>query len=235
MNKKILVAGAAVGIMLAGCQNLTEQLTSKIAEGVINSSTNGEVKVNMNDLQNGKISVTTKDGTINMSGNDQGGSMTMTDKTGKTVMTANGNDKTYTVKDETGKTVVQGDQNSMTTIDKDGTTTTMKTDSGDVRPASVPADMPSLDGAGDFAFFTINNLGTLSFTLNNKTELKGTCDAESSLITGAGWSIAANGMDYESAESIMKSYEKGDMAMLMTCGLSDNIVTVGLQESKKSS
>ena len=60
------------GLALTGCQNLTDQIGTKFAESVINSSTKGEVKVNLDDLKNGKINVTTKDGTVNLNGNDKG-------------------------------------------------------------------------------------------------------------------------------------------------------------------
>lgn len=84
MNKKILVAGLLAGVTLAGCQNLTDQLGSKIAESVINSSTNGQMKVNLDDLENGKVNVTTKEGTIAVNSSEGSGSVTMTDASGKT-------------------------------------------------------------------------------------------------------------------------------------------------------
>lgn len=84
MNKKILLAGVITVFVLAGCQNVEDQIGSKLAEGIINSASNGEVKVSIDDLQNGKINVTTKDGTMSIDGSDNGGSMKITDKEGKT-------------------------------------------------------------------------------------------------------------------------------------------------------
>lgn len=85
MNKKIVAGGLVlISFGLVGCQNMTDQLGSKIAESVINSSTKGEVKVDLDDLQNGKINVTTKEGTIAVNGGENGGSLIMTDKNGST-------------------------------------------------------------------------------------------------------------------------------------------------------
>lgn len=183
-------------LALTGCQNLTEQLTNKIAEGVINSSTNGEVKVNMADLKNGKISVTTKDGTINMNGNDQGGNMTMTDKSGQT--------------------------------------TTMTSDSGDARPASIPADMPSLPNGKDFAWFTMNEMGTVSFSVDS-ADVKTPCDQEVAMLTSAGWQPGTEGFSAETSDSVLKNYQKNDVNLTLSCSLSDGKVTVGLTETKKAS
>lgn len=89
MNKKIAIVALmslSAGVALSGCQNLQDQMGAKLAEGIINSSTNGEVKVNFDDLKNGKMTVQTKEGTIQMTGDetDGGGSIKMTDASGKT-------------------------------------------------------------------------------------------------------------------------------------------------------
>lgn len=215
MNKKLLIAGSLTVLILAGCQNLTEQITKKVAEGVINASTNGEVKVNMDDLQKGKITVTTKEGTINMTGNEQGGKVTMTDKDGKTLINASGDENSVTVTDEKGGA-------------------TFQSESGEQRPASVPAELPSLPNGYDFGFFTVNELGSLSFSVKS-TDLKAVCDQEALLVEAAGWQNDSDAFSGESSESVFKNYLKGDLAMTLTCVKNDSYITVALMETKKPS
>jgi hypothetical protein len=92
MNKKVLLVGTLAALTLAGCQNLEEQIGSKIAEGIINTASKGEVKVDFEDLQKGKINVTTKEGTISMTGGEDGGTLKMVDPSGKTIVDASGAD-----------------------------------------------------------------------------------------------------------------------------------------------
>ncbi|MCC6643209.1 hypothetical protein IT411_00490 [Candidatus Peregrinibacteria bacterium] len=216
MNNKILIVGATAALVLAGCQNMTDQLGTKLAESMINSATNGEVKVNIEDLQNGKINVTTKEGTISMSGDDDGGSMKMTDASGKVVMDANGKDGTMTVTNDKGETMnFSGD--------------------GKDRPTDAPADLPSLDGATGFSSV---KLGTESYTLvyqiTNK-DLKATCDQQTDKLLSAGWKKSETSVSLESADAVMRNYENDDSILVLSCGSDTSVgTTVTMQKNKKS-
>lgn len=217
MNKKVLVVGALAALAMAGCQNMTDQLGNKLAESMINSATNGEVKVNINDLQNGKINVTTKEGTISMSGDDDGGSLKMTDKDGKVVMDANGKDGSLVVNDSNGNT------STFTAGDSAG------------RPGDAPADMPTLDGGTDFS--TVK-LGADSITMVYKVsdkDMKAVCDKQTAALTGAGWTSDSNSFSLESSDGIMRNYTNADHMLILSCGPGDGEgVSVTLQKNKKT-
>lgn len=83
MNKKMILAGAATMAILSGCQNLEDQMGAKLAESLINTATNGEVKVTIEDLEQGKMNITTKEGSISLDGTEGGGQFKITDETGK--------------------------------------------------------------------------------------------------------------------------------------------------------
>lgn len=235
MNKNIIAVVAVGAVALAGCQNVTDQLGNKMLEGVINSSTNGEVKVNLDDLKNGKIDIKTKDGNITMDGNENGGSLKMTDASGNTVMDANGKDGTFTVKDEKGNVVMKGDENSVEMTGDDGKKVTMTGGSGDTRPANAPSDLPSLDGGSDFALFTAGDMTSMTFKTGS-TDLKGICDKQTALVEGAGWAKSSSGFNIETSDTIVKNYEKDGMSLMMSCGNPSGVaggeITVGLQKGK---
>lgn len=217
MNKKVLILGAVAMVAMAGCQNMTDQLGNKLAESMINSATNGEVKVKIDDLQNGKINVTTKDGTISMSGDENGGMMKMTDKDGKVVMDANGKDGSLVVNDSKGNT----------------STFTSGNTSG--RPSDAPADMPTLDGGSDFSTMKLGaDSTTMVYKLSDK-DMKAVCDKQTTALTGAGWTADTNSFNFEGSDGIMRNYMQGDYMMILSCGPGDGEGTsVTLQKNKKS-
>jgi hypothetical protein len=102
MKKKIAVLAVmslSAGVVLAGCQSIQDQMGSKLAEGIINSATNGEVKVNLADVKNGKMTLQTKDGTVQLAGDGtNGGTVNITDASGKT-QTLKGNSGDTRVED----------------------------------------------------------------------------------------------------------------------------------------
>lgn len=234
MNKKLLAAGLMAGVVLAGCQSITDQLGTKLAESVINSSTKGEVKVNLDDLKNGNINVTTKEGTMTVNGNDNGGKLTVTDKSGKTVVDANGANGAFSIKDESGKEVLKGDQNSVSVTDEKGETSTYKSTSGATRPADAPADLPTLDNGQDFGLFTVSDMTSLNYSVNS-ADLKGICDKQTEALTGAGWAATKDGFNVETEDSIARNYDKDGFTLLEACGVSDGQVTIALQKNKKTS
>ena len=234
MNEKILLVGAAALVIMAGCQNTGEQLGAKMAEGLINSATGGEVKVNFDDVKNGNINVTAKDGgTLSLSGDGTSGGVKVIDSSGKTMMEASGDEKGFTMKDESGKTIVSGNENSMTVSGKDGKTT-YKSDTGNSRPADAPADMPSLDGANNFTYLGLDGMVSLIFKVDN-SDLKATCNKETALLMAAGWKASSSGFSMETSDSIITNYEMGGNMMSLSCNTYEGNVTVALQKTKKSS
>jgi hypothetical protein len=232
MNKKVLLVGALAALTLAGCQNLEEQIGSKIAEGIINTASKGEVKVDFDDLQKGKINVTTKEGTISMSGDEDGGTLKMVDPSGKTIVDASGADGKFVVKDETGREVMSGDENKMTIKSDDGTSVYQSSPDGS-RPSDVPADLPTVDGGKNFVYISANDSISLSYTLAG-SDLKGNCDKQVEMLTGAGWTAPANSFTMETAETVSKSYEKGDNKLTVSCGVYNDQVQMSLMQSKKA-
>jgi hypothetical protein len=232
MNKKILVAGALAALTLSGCQGLEDQIGNKIAEGIVNTASNGEVKVKFDDLEKGKFNVETKDGTIAVDGTDNGGNFKMTDASGKTVLEGTGDGKSVVIKDETGKEVMKSDENSFSVTDKEGNTTTVQ--GGDGRPADAPADMPSPSGANDFSFYNSDAIVSLSYMVPN-AELRTVCDDVKGMIESAGWTASTTGMHSEEGDNILRPFEKSGYTLMEMCSLTDNVPDISLQKMKKSS
>jgi hypothetical protein len=238
MNKNIIAAVAVGALTMAGCQNVTDQLGNKMLEGVINSSTNGEVKVNLDSLKDGKIDIQTKDGNISLDGTENGGSLKMTDSSGNTVLDANGTDGSFTVKDDKGNVVMEGDKDSVVMTGDDGQKVTMTGGSGEARPANAPADLPSLEGAKSFGLFTVGDMTSMTFETGS-TDLKGVCEKQTALVEGAGWKKSEQGFNIETSDTIVKNYEKDGMSLMMSCGNPTGTpggeITVGLQKGKLAS
>lgn len=217
MKKQILLVGVVAAGMLSGCQSLEEQIGNQIAESMINSASNGEVKVDFDALQNGKINIQTKDGNISLDGNANGGGVKITDETGKTLVTASGDGNNLVVKDDSGKEVMTIDDSKMTMTGDDGKMTTVSGGTGDTRPAEVPMDLPSLAAASDYGFVNYGeSMQALSFVVESE-DLKATCDGQAKLLVDAGWSADTSGMSMESAEGVIKSYGKDNHVLVMTC------------------
>ncbi len=232
MKKHILLAGALVALTLSGCQNLEDQIGSRIAEGIINSAGGGDVKVKFDDLEKGKFNIETKEGTIAIDGSEEGGSFKMTDETGKTLVEGSGADGKLVMRDETGKEVLNGDEDSMTFTDKEGNVSSFA--GGEGRPADVPSDMPSPSGANEFNFYNSDAIVSLNYMVPN-VELKTVCDQVKSMIESSGWTVATTGMHSEDADNIIRPYEKSGFTLLQSCSLTDNVPEISLQKMKKSS
>jgi len=237
MNKKIttLVLLSLSGAMaLTGCQSIQDQMGAKLAEGIINSSTNGEVKVNFDDLKNGKMTIKTKDGTIQTSSDGaDGGALKMTDENGKTLVDASADGKNVVIKDASGKSVITADDKSLTVTDETGKTATMSGDSGDKRPADVPADLPTLDNGADFSYFSYSGTTSVTYKVVDK-DFKAVCAKQIASVEGAGWTKDAEGFSIEGSDSIMKAYVKNNENLTLTCGLNDMETTIGLQKTAKA-
>jgi hypothetical protein len=237
MKNKVLLVGA-VGVMaaemLSGCQSLEEQIGNQIAESMINSASNGEVKVDFDALQNGKINIQTPDGNITMDGSDAGGGVKITDNSGKTLVTANSDGNSLVVKDDAGKEVMTIDDSKMTVKGDNGETTTVSSTGGAARPAEVPSDLPSLNNGSEYGFVNYGeSMQALSFMVDSN-DLKATCDGQAKLLVDAGWGADTSGMSMESAEGVIKSYTKDSNVLVMTCAAGgDGEVSVMLSKSAK--
>lgn len=211
------MGGVAV-VALAGCQNMEEQLGAKLAEGIVNSTTGGEVKVDFGDLKNGEMKITAKDGgSLELSGDGQNGSMKVVDASGKTVLDANGNEGSLTVKGEDGKVGY-------------------KASSGGGRPADVPADLPTLPEGHDFSYVnaSVGGMDVVTYNVAGK-DLKAACDRQAGLLMGVGWTVNASGFTMELEDSLILSYAKGDVTVALSCNTyKDGQVSVTMQKTKKA-
>ncbi len=233
MNKKMILAGAATMVILAGCQNLEDQMGAKLAESLINTATNGEVKVTIEDLEQGKMNITTKEGTISLDGNESGGTFKMTDETGKTLVEGSGDGSGVVIRDESGNEVLKADENSMVLTDEDGNSSTFQGGEGAGRPSDVPADMPSPPGATDFNYFTYNQMASLNYQLGGR-DLETNCSEIQQMVEGAGWQVSESGFNFQTEDSIAKNYENADYNLVVMCGLQEDGVHIGLQKEAKT-
>ncbi len=234
MNKKILLAGAAAALILAGCQNLEDQIGNKLAEGIINSASNGEVKVKFDDLENGKFTVQTKDGNMAIDGSSKDANFKVTDNTGKTLVEGSGGGDNVVIKDESGKEVLKTDGNIMTVTDTQGKVSTFQGGEGAARPSDAPADLPSPSGATDFSYFSADTMASLSYKVEN-VDLKQVCDDIQASLVSAGWAASATGMHSEDADNIIRPFEKEGYSLMESCSLTDNVPDISLIKTKKSS
>lgn len=217
-------------MVLAGCQNMEDQIGARLAESLINTASNGEVKVSIEDLEKGKINLTTKDGTMSIDGSDSQGNFTIKDESGKTMVEASGDGSNLVIKDESGKEVMRADEDSLEITDDEGNVSTMTNTEGDSRPEGAPSDLPSPDGAVDFNYFTYNGMISLTYAMEGE-DLKGNCSKVQGLVEAAGWKVSTDGFNFETADSISKTYANSTDNLIVMCGLNDGRTTIGLQQN----
>lgn len=87
---------------------------------------------------------------------------------------------------------------------------------GDQRPASVPADMPSLPGAAGFGWLGSKDGGMLTFTMKSAT-YKDVCTQEKALMLANGWVESKNGFNAEFENTLSVAYEKTGYNMTLSC------------------
>lgn len=208
MNTKILLACALSGVLLVGCQSMDDQFAKQIAEGVINSATDGKVDVDMKDIESGKFNIKTDDGVISIDGSKDGkGNFKVVDKSGKTLMEANEADKKVKITDDTGKTM------------------TASAGESDTRPAGIPDDLPSSPEATNFNFMNIGDMDSLSFSIDGK-DAKSACEKQGAMIDKEGWKVDPNFDVIESEKSVLKGYLKDGKQMTLGCNVASDKVNV---------
>lgn len=143
------------------------------------------------------------------------------------------------IQDQIAKQVAQGVVNQATggkvTVDQNGGNFTFKDKEGNVaqigggdqRPASVPADMPSLPNAKDYAWFGSKDGGLFTYVLDG-TDYKGACTQMDALLKSSGWAESKNGFNMEIKGSKSTMYEKTGFTLSLTCasGESDSQTSI---------
>jgi hypothetical protein len=126
---------------------------------------------------------------------------------------------------------MSGDQNKVTVKGDNGETAVYGKNS-DTRPADAPAELPSLDGAKNFSLVVIGDNKTLGYDLDS-TDLKGTCQKQIDLLLSNGWvSTDSKNFTFATDTSMLKSYTKNGLDLLLTCGVTDSKMSIALSEGK---
>lgn len=128
-----------------------------------------------------------------------------------------------------GKVSMSEKDGNITFKDNEGNEAVMG--GGDKRPASVPADMPSLPGANGFAWIGAKDAGLLTFSV--ATEFKTACDQMVVLLQGSGWAESKSGFNMEVEGTKTTMYEKTGYALTLTCSTneSDKMTLITLTKS----
>ncbi len=229
MNKKFIIIGSLSILTFAGCQNIADEMTKKMVEGVVNTASNGELKLDIKDLEKGQISVTTKEGVMDFSGDENGGTVKLTDNSGKVIVDANSDGKNVLVKGEDGKTLVEGSEEGQFNINTgDGENLKIASGKNGVRPQNIPDYLPSVKNANNFVF--MNSAGTemLSFEVNNG-DLKEICDQQIELLKNKGWEDSSVGFNVAGGNLQMSTMTREDNNLSITCNQGDDgVVRVNL-------
>lgn len=131
-----------------------------------------------------------------------------------------------------GKVNIDNQNGSVTFKDKDGNTAQMG--AGTTRPASAPADMPSLPNARNFAWVGTATTGALTFMVSS-TDNNATCDQMVALVKAQGWGETADGYNAEFAGLKTIAYVKPGFLMALTCAASTDGQETNVMLSKNKS
>lgn len=234
MNKKFIIIGSLLVVTLAGCQNIADQMTKKLVEGVVNTASEGEVKIDLKDLEKGQFSLTTKEGVMDFSGDENGGSMKVTDGSGKVIMDASSDGSNVVVNGEDGKALINGvtgEDGNFNIINEDGSNLMISSGENADRPKNVPDDMPSLNNGKDFAFMNIGENQMLTYTIKDSDYLK-VCEQQIELLNAKGWEKASVGFNVTGDNLQMSTMTQGERNMSITCSAESENVRVNLSTSK---
>lgn len=115
-------------------------------------------------------------------------------------------------------------------IDQNGENISLKTADGEAvigggssRPASAPADLPSLPNAKGYSWFGNQDGGLFGFTIEN-ADYATICQSELALLASAGWT--------ENKDAIVIEYEGGMSRLYKKPGFDLNVTCTGDKESK---
>lgn len=151
------------------------------------------------------------------------------------------------VSDQIGKTVAEGvigqavggdvkiDEKSgnMTIKTKDGEASV---GSGDTRPASAPADLPSLPNAKNFSWLGNEESGIFNYEIDS-ADFKATCKSVYEMASQAGWTDNKNSFNIDSEDSMMKSMNKDGKIVTIICGKDSDgaVATISMSYGKDTS
>jgi len=105
---------------------------------------------------------------------------------------------------------------------------------GETRPASVPEDLPNLEGAVDFSWAGSADGGMFSFMVKG-LEHKAACEKEISLLSGKGWKLNEETlMEFEGMMN--RTLEKEGYSLSLSCSADKGkgTVTVVMIKSKNT-
>lgn len=87
---------------------------------------------------------------------------------------------------------------------------------GGSRPGSVPADLPNVVGAGNFGWLSIGGSDMFSYEVNGD-DYRAVCEKQLELLRAAGWQ-ASDAYEMDVAGALIKTLEKPEYAVMVTCG-----------------
>jgi len=200
MNK-IILSSFVVGVfVMSGCQSMTDQLTTKISEGitekVLEGAAGGDVKV---DLSGDSVKIVGKDGSeFSVSGSGDAGSMIIKNADGTSTNLNSDGQGNFTATNEKGEVVTA-------------------VTSGSTRPNNVPADLPFIEGGRDFSTNVAEGSFVLGFAIDGT--LEETCGKQDELLLAAGYKESAT---MSSEDSLIKTYDTDKATYGLTCAVSMN-------------
>ncbi len=133
------------------------------------------------------------------------------------------------VNQASGGKVTMSDKNGAISF-KDNEGNEAQIGGGEQRPASVPAELPSLPNAKGFGWFGSKDGGLFSFTVSG-TDMKTACDQMVTMVKAAGWAEDEKGFNMEIAGSKTTLYKKTGFALTLTCAANEGDKTVVITET----
>ena len=142
------------------------------------------------------------------------------------------------VQDQIGKKLAEGAMSKMAggdvkIDDKTGSVSIKTKDGsaviggGDSRPASAPAELPSLPSAKDFSWLGSNEGGLLSFKVAGN-DYKAVCDQEETMMKSAGWVEKKSSFVMETDGMRSKSFYKDGKVGSLSCTFNSGDDSVGV-------
>jgi hypothetical protein len=149
------------------------------------------------------------------------------------------------IEDQIGKTIaekaIEGATGGSMQVNRDTGDIKIKTPEGeavfgggDTRPASVPEDLSSLDGAIDFSWAGSQAEGMFSFTVKD-VDYKKACETEIGLLTAKGWALDDQTlMEFEGMTNRSLAKEGFSLSLNCSADKEGKKVTVVMIKSKKT-
>jgi hypothetical protein len=104
---------------------------------------------------------------------------------------------------------------------------------GDTRPAGVPADLPTLDGATSFGWYGSGEEGALSYVMKTVDYLD-VCTKQVALLTTAGW-VEKKDTSMQFGDTLTKVYDKAGNTLSVMCVGSKDVGETSIVMTKAKS